>query len=224
MGKGLQIALMALLYVASAAGGYFVYGAIESSGVLHASEVQVSHVPEILSAPTPERQTDGKYRLMVDAYVESNEMLEYLVYSDTLMQPVYHSADGIFEDIPGITSATYYVSVKNTVTLDQSGFLEVKGFTKPEAAPQKFRKITAAEIEMIVRDWEKAPSQFNQSFAPDFILNLVGVESNGRVKTVFDMAQQIELRRWTSVTVTGISYDGQHRIKSLTVQVTPKQK
>ena len=222
MGKGLQIALMALLYAASAAGGYFVYDLVApSEDRSHEVEVQVSHVPEIRSA-VPERQNNGKYSLTIDAAVESGEVLEYQVYSDTLKGYYSHGLENSFNDIPSISSETYYVRVRNVVTSDLSKFVEVKGF-KGQAAQQKFRKITADEIERIVRDYDTAPKGLNQSIAPGFTITLVGVPADPRVNSLLEVANRISRRQWVSVKVADdIVYDSQDRIKSLTLQVTPK--
>lgn len=224
MGKGLQIALMALLYAASAAGGYFVYDMIVPSedGVSVPVVPEVNHVPVIYSA-TPERQNNGKYRLTVDASVESGEMLEYQVYADTLQNYVYHSTENIFNDIPSVPSETYYVGVMNTVTSQMSKFIEVKGF-KGQAASRKFSKLTASQIEEIVMDYEKAPKALYQSFAPNCSIKLVGVEENDRIKELKHIAAERKMGRWISVKVDekSISYDDQNRITSITFNVTPK--
>ena len=231
MGKGLQIALVALLYILCAAGGYFLHDVVMASAMVEetvASEEQqvvpneepvVSAVPMISEISAPKRQSTGKYNFSVSASVPTSDELIYFVYSDVeCLTEVAKTLDGNFMNIPAVASQTYYVRVQNLSTKDLSEVSSVSGFVPLTM----YEKITKAEIEKICNsgDFGTAPDKFNLRIAKGCQIIPQGIKDGERgVSTVADVCQKIMMGIWQSVTAESIEYDSQNRMKKLVLRV-----
>ena len=230
MGKVLQIAIVALLYIVCAVGGFFlhdvviaesdvedVHEAIEENVV--AEEPAKGAVPVIADVSVPKRGTTGKYGFSVMAEVQTSDQLLYVIYSDSeCLVEVAKSLDGKFSEIPSVSSAKYYVRVQNLTTKDLSEIVEVSGFVPITM----YEKITKAELEKICNsgDFGTAPAKFNHRIMTGCQIVPQGMNSEERgVSTVADVCQKVMMGVWKSVTVENIEYDSQNRMKKLVLKV-----
>ena len=231
MVKGLQIALMALLYIVCAVGGFFLQDIVMGEPVLvevpaqeevvveAPAEPVISAVPVIGEISTPKRQATGKYNFSMSASVPTGDELIYIVYLDNeCLTEVAKSLDGKFDALPGVASAKYFVRVQNLTTKDVSEVKEVSGFVPLTM----YEKITKAEIERICNsgDFGTAPAKFNHRIAPGCQIIPQGINPDERgVSTVADVCQKVMMDKWMSVTAENIEYDSQNRMKKLVLKV-----
>lgn len=231
MGKGLQIALVALLYIVCAVGGYFLHDVVmvssESDDVPVvvedvAAEVEVpvvDAVPVIGDISAPKRGASGKYSFSVVATVPTEDRLLYVLYSDQECQKeVAQSLDGIFDGLPAVASAKYYVRVQNLATDDLSEVVKVSGFVPVTM----YEKITKEEIEKVCNSGDyTATTKLNTRIANGCQIVAQGMNSDERgVSTVADVCNKVMMGTWKSVTVAApIEYDSQNRMKKLVLRV-----
>lgn len=233
MNKGIQIVLLVLVFIACAAGGYFLGGVIMGAPQVEevvaetvAAPVEIVEevvvipaVPVVESVSAPVRDNSGNYSLDVLAIVHTGDPLEYFLYEDAeCYVEKARTTTGKFTSVIPSAASTYYLRVVNVNTGESTDAMPVKGFVKL----MMYEKITKSELEKICNsgDYGTAPAKFNHRIASKLVIVTNGINDGERgVASVADVCQKVMMGTWSSVNVEDIEYDSQNRMKKLTLRV-----
>lgn len=229
MGKGVRTALLCLVFVVFAAGGYVLGGlfTVEKPVEEVVAAPVLSPVPVFVegSVAAPVRAADGTYDLAVMAAVETGDVLIYELWGDEACTvEVRKSTEGNFTKLPATDSETYYLRVQNLVSKDYSAVVPVKGFTKPQPQLQMYQKITKEELYSI---FEKGltgagiEKGFNRRLAPGFKITATNaIEGEIMPTKPEDIYTNIRYNAWDSVTIAEpLKYDQQGRLINLVITI-----
>lgn len=232
MGKGVQVALLCLVFTVFTAAGYF-FGDV----ILNDDDVKTEVVEETVetSAPVistvpvipqggvsaPKRASNGTYSFTAQAYVESGDQLIYFLYADAeATQEVQKNLDGNFTGIPASVSGTYYLLVQNPASRELSTLYPVGGFAAPRPS---YKKITVEELHQIINidhNFSSTEKGFNKRISPNLNIVVSGANENDvEVHTLEDVCKQVKLHLWSSVIFGTPSYDDQGRLSRLPITV-----
>lgn len=227
MGKGVRTALLCLVFVVFAAGGYVLGGLFtEEKPVEEVVTAPVlSPVPVVSDGgiTVPKRASDGTFAFTAQATVESGDQLMYVLWADeTCTQEVQKNLDGNFTKVPASVSETYCLRVQNLATGDCSPVILVKGFAKPKV--QMYRKITEEELYSI---FEKGVSGtnvekgFEQRLADGFKIVATNLKEDDFLpRRPEDIYGRLRYDQWTSVTIAEpLTYDQQGRLIKLVITI-----
>ena len=235
MNKGLQVFLLILLFAVSGFIGYVVEGIVIEPTAQHNTPQPVVDTivvpePEIVLSTIPvisengitaaKRNEVGKYSFSVEATVESGDVLKYVLYRDeTCLEEVVCGTDsGLFENVPGVANATYYLRVQNTATGEYSDVFSIKGFVQIKM----YAKIQKAELERLINsgNFEACPRDYKERRTKNMTIVTKGIKPDEReVSSLADIFSKISMGQWASVTVDNIVYDDQGRMSKLFVSV-----
>jgi hypothetical protein len=228
MGKGVRTALLCLVFVAFAAGGYILGGKVFDKSSVEVVEEPVlpvvSTVPVLLEdgITAPKRANDGTFSFTAGAYVESEDQLMYILYADeACTQEVKKDLYGNFESLPALESETYYLRAQNVATKEFSEVVPVKGFAKPQL--MMYQKITKEDLNNIInvnKNYSAAPKGFSHRIAPSFKVVVNGADAgDGNVAKIDEICAKVMMEIWSSVSIDEITYDSQNRMNKLVITV-----
>ena len=226
MGKGVRTALLCLVFVVFAAGGYVLGGLFteEKPVEVVVTAPVLSPVPVVSDGgiTVPKRASDGTFAFTAQATVESGDQLMYVLWADeTCTQEVQKNLDGNFTKVPASPSETYWLRVQNLATDDCSAVISVQGFAKPQL--QMYQKITKEELNNIInvsKSYSAAPKGFSHRIAKSLAIVVNGANpGDENMPDVNSICTQVKLGFWTSVTIDDIDYDSQNRMNRLVITV-----
>ena len=237
MNKTIQTILLILAFLASAALGYVLVGALAQNSPasvtpeVSGEEVEDAEVPEtavytagprVIEVDPPAYQAKtGLY--MFRARGEGNDIVFYLADNNhsTVKNSAQRTTDAFFE-VPPTQSGVYYVYVVDAENR-QSEFVKVEGCT-PKAMPT-VQKVSASELHSLLsaKNTAAARSALDGRIAPSCKFNCQGLSEAEEAPTSYVEVISRLKRSWESISITGVDYDAQGRIRSVNMTVTQKQ-
>lgn len=215
--KNTQIIALVSVFLACVGCGFFLgrlifedKPAVEEEIVVPVQEeIVLSTVPVIESYTEPVLSA-GKYSFNVQAYVESEDSLKYVLCRDEACDDVVAALDvPEFTNIPPIQSKTYYLLVQNTRTYEISDIIMVEGFDMPVVM---YRKVTVNELNELFngyKEWSKAP-QHVVAVNNGLRLSFTGLDEAREArpaKSLSDVVNKCKQGIWQSAQVLNVSHD-----------------
>ena len=171
-------------------------------------------VPEIVNVSALQYEKDG-YNFVVEAAVASGHPLEFFLFRDNDVIPVYSSDTGRFINVAWIEGGIYLLKVVNTET-NEYAEMYVDGFIAPPVQPIK--KLTKAQLQDIINK-QNPPKGFYLNFADHYKLKFKGLDPNEPKLDRFDEIFNRLVGTWDSAIVSDIQYDDLNKIVSVTIEV-----
>lgn len=232
MNKTIQIILLILSFLASAALGYFLVGKLgqghadvsggEKEAVESEQVVSNQAAPRVLEVDTPVYQPKtGLY--IFRARGEGKDIVFYLADANgaVIKNSAQHTTDAVFE-VPPVPSGIYQVYVVDDENR-QSEMVKVQGCV-PQAVVQ-VNKVTVEELSSILsaKNTGAARSALDGRIAPGCQFNCKGLSELEENPTSYVEIISRLKRSWASIVINGIDYDAQGRVRVVDITVTQNQ-
>ena len=230
MNKTIQTIFLVVAFLISAALGYFIVGelgqghnpSVEPGEETVSSEAATpSSVPRVLEVDTPAyQQKTGLYAFQ--ARGEGNDIVFYLAdeHGEVVKNSAQHTTVAFFE-VPPTASGIYFVYVVDADN-NHSEMVKVEG-CKPRAVAV-VNKVSASDLQTILssKDTQRARKELDGRISPSCRFNCSGLSGDEESPTSYVEVISRLKRSWESISITGVDYDAQGRIRAVNLAVTQK--
>ena len=234
MNKSLQTILLVLLFAVSAALGYYLAGFAARPGneetslpgeeVREPAAAAASGKPRIVDIETPSyKAATGLYLFRASAV--GNNVTFHLTDRNKKILHQYdqRTSDAVFE-VPPTATGQYYLYVEDAAGQFSEMHL-ISGCVQPKAASVK--KVSEGELSALLngKDAKAARQALEGRIAPGCRYLCTGLNTENSEENPSSYVEIINRlkRSWESISISGIQYDSQGRISSVSIQVKQKQ-